>query len=253
MKKLFALAAIALGTFFAQATQAQTYTYTFTPQYTLPCTGANQAPLDPTKWYSVGVDGPGQLPMYDELEVASAVCTTSIQVTHDGQGSLLAAAGVSKTSQYLGFTVAKVFVANESAAFIYLKSGEPWLAPSLNVSISGSTGVPNGMQIDVVTFDANSNITHDWGIRNVTIALRDTVVFAFSDQPTSPVSPGEWYLFVNNVMVENGLCGATGAGNQWCPSMTNGTVGLQLDSIGSGQDFIGVTHITAGNFSTTHP
>lgn len=251
-RKMFAVALAVLGMFIARPAQAQTYTYTFTPQYTLSCTGVNQAPLNPTYWYSIGVDGPGQLPEYNELEVNNHVCTTSTIAFpyNDGQATLTAAAGVSTTSQYLGFTIAQPFVPDESAAFIYVQANK-WLVPNIDIAISGTTGVTNGMTLDVQSYDESLSLLHDWGNVNFTANVGDTVAFAFWI-PRSPSVHHEWFFFHNNSLLSVGNCNVN---NSWCPGTDDtGMVGLQLDSIApDSENVIGVTQIVAGSFSTTHP
>jgi hypothetical protein len=244
-KFVAALAGIALflAAILAAPIAKSTTTYTFTPQYTEACTGANTKPL-PSPWVSVGDGDDGQLPTYDELEVLSGACTTTVEVQDDGQAVLSSAAGVSTTNQYITYTIESLTGDDDSVVWTYLRSG-PFLSPSYTLAIYGSLGSGKASW-DVNEFETSGTL-YDWGAHTgLTLAKGDTITFAV-DGTTGHSPAGEWYVFHNGVLLGSGELSAPGLSE----IIDSGTVGIQIDALGGVSSETGVTQIVAGKFTAT--
>ena len=125
---------------FAAGTTVSATIPTFTQAFEDTFNRANESPLNPTNWYSVGVQGPGQLPTYDNLEVLSDACTTTTSVQDDGQATLLALAA--SQDQFLQVTTQNW---PQYVAFaMYARCGQPYIDPAYTCYVSSVFDVTIG-------------------------------------------------------------------------------------------------------------
>jgi hypothetical protein len=238
--------ALIFGLALSASTSKSAATYTFTPQLTEACTGANQAPLDPTHWNSIGDGDYGQLPMYDELQVLNKQCSTTTQVQDDGQGNIKTTAGVDSTNQYITYTIAAFSSASEdSVIWTYLRTGA-YLAPSYALTLygkPGSTGDNGRFQI-LQYGPTGGTITYQWSVTGINFVVGDTITFAVYGSG----STGHWYVFHNGKLAASHLLDEAGLDNV----LTSGQVGMQIDSLSGNSADTGVTQIVAGKFTVTN-
>ena len=242
MKKILAAA---LGVILLLCTTTpiakSTTTYSFTPQYTEPCTGLNTKPL-PSPWVSVGIDGEGQLPTYDEIQILGfggrTSCMTTTEVQDDGQATLSSAAGVSTTNQYITYTIEALLVNGESVVWTYLRSG-PFLLPSYALAVFGTLGTSTA-SYEVTEYEPSGG-QYNWNAETFpTLKQGDTITFA--------ISGTELYIFQNGAFVASYNTSAIGSENE----ISSGTVGIQIDALGGGPPETRVNQIVAGQFTVTH-
>jgi len=213
---------------------------------------ADEAPLNPANWNSIG----GVLPTVDELQIVSDLATTTVQVQADGQATYIDDS--LPANQYV--EVQTVRQAFNGVFVLYLRASAP-LAPSYALTIGGQYGIsppdPNLCSFLVGELGSINNYrwTSDLGV-GITLNSGDVITFAVSGGVG-----GHLYVFKNRVQIAQynlddsvtnvPVPGASG--NSALPIISStGRVGMQLASLSTPAtiDDIGIKNFAAGSFAS---
>jgi hypothetical protein len=217
---------------------------TFTPIFSFPGTGANASPLPAGQFTSIGNQGPGGLPDFDQLQVLNAQITTTTEVEDDGQATAIATL---PENQYVRGELAALL--NDTASvFIYTRAGE-FLDTAYALFVTGPFNDDTGDSTYGIFAldDAGGNIPFNWVVNDpITVKATDVITFAIEGSATGD---GKLYFYLNDVLI---FSGALNLNPDAALMNAGGRVGLQLDteSASPSPSDVGITNFEAGAFSS---
>lgn len=171
---------------------------------------ANESPLNPRNWYSVG----GVPPQNDCLEVANNECVSTVGIYSDGTASVVGA--TFPANQWCAFTLKRLDTFG--AAFLYVRANSQNINPCYALWMTGpdrqnGSGRGNFTLYQINT--AGDGVVHYW-------AQNTPFQFGEGTQYALAVNGTELLFLANGNVVFTGLLSASPV------LLTSGTVGMQL-------------------------
>jgi hypothetical protein len=217
---------------------------TFVPLFEEPGTGPNASPLPPANWNSIGIDGPGGLPEFDQLQTLNGRLTTTVEVQDDGQAQCTA---VLPDNQYCSIQVKEML--STSSCFLYLR-GDAYLLNCLAMFIIGPLDGSGAAQYGVFTVeDGGGGNSFDWVTSDpINLLTNDVITFAVE----GGITTGNLFVYQNNTLLFTGALNLNPDAGSTTPG---GFCGLQLDTQSDSPDpaDVGMLHFIAGSFSSAGP
>ena len=212
----------------------------FTPIFTYAGTGADVSPLPSGQWTSIGINGPGGLPDYDQLQVLNAQITTTVEVQDDGQATAVATL---PDDQYCSFQL-KALNGALTAAQLYLRSSD-YFETCYVLFVTGPFGADAGTYGIFCLDDSGGNEPYNWVVQNsITLSVDDIITFAIAGSATGS---GKLYMYQNGNLI---FQGALNLNPDAALMNAGGLAGLQLDTSNTppAASDVGVINYAAGSF-----
>lgn len=208
-------------------------------------TGSETAsPLNPANWNSIGIDGPGGLPEFDQLQALNGRLTTTVQVQGDGQAQCTA---VLPNNQYCSITVKEML--DTSAAFLYAR-GNAYLLNCLAMFITGPLDGSGAAQYGIFTVeDGGAGPSFSWVDSDPIILLTNDVITLAVE---GGITTGKIYAYQNNTLLFSGLLSLNPDASTTNPG---GFTGMQLDTVAPSPSpaDVGVIKFETGYFQSAGP
>src|ERR1700679_3105237 len=218
---------------------------TFIPLFEDSGSEGNEAPLNPANWFMIGVNGPGQLPEFDELMVLNGRITTSVQVECDGQAACNV---ILPANQYCQVTVKEMDIT--SGGFLYLRGDTGYFNAVYALGFSGPLdGSNTGTWTMYAINQGGGNVAFTWVDANpLNLLSGDVVTFAVEGD----ISTGALFFYQNDILVFQGALNLNPEANTM---NAVGLVGMQLDVFSDApmSSEVGVINFRAGAFSSADP
>ena len=208
----------------------------YTPIATDTFQRANENPLNPANWFTIG-----GLPTTDQLAIVSDLCVST--VTQQGDGTATYIGAVTPNDQYCSIQL--VNLTFSGTVSLYLRGASASLGSAYVMEISGpfnNASPDTGAILTVHQLDpAGGSIIHTWVDEHpILIQQNDVMRFGIQGQ-----SAGNWFLSQNGIQISTGRLNDS-------PSVTpSGVTGLQLSDPDLVQSDAGVKNFVMGSVSGT--